>query len=93
MRAGWNNNYEQVYKLQVFLNEMLDTEINTDGVFTPETEAAVREFQELYSENILDPWDLDKGTGFVYLTTKRWINILKCPDIDEPMPELVPYSD
>ena len=44
------------------------------GYFGRKTEQAVTLFQEKYKEEILDPWDFDKGTGIVSKTTRAKLN-------------------
>lgn len=82
---------EQVRKLQQFLNEKIGANVPLTGEFGSATDAAVRAFQLKFAEQILDPWGIRLATGFVYLTTQRWINIMSCSSLAIPMPELVPY--
>lgn len=94
LRINYKNDIEQVKKLQSFLNENLGTSLPISGYFGTLTDAAVRQFQAKYSADILKPWVLagqmpsETPTGYVYKTTKRWINLLKCPSLDIPMPQL-----
>ncbi len=90
-KMGMDNNVDDVMKLQQFLNDKVQANLPVTGEFGPLTDAAVKKFQESYLEHILSPWGIDKGTGFVYLTTQRWINLMSCPKLDLPMPMLVPY--
>jgi hypothetical protein len=88
------NNKDQVKLLQTFLNENLGIKLTVDGIYKAKSRDAVKAFQEKYKDKILAPWvkygqsDGSKGTGNVYKTTKWWINMLKCPDLNLPMPEL-----
>ena len=57
------------------------------------TTAAVKTFQLKYKDEILSPWashglGADVATGYVYKTTLRWINLMKCSTLDLPMPQL-----
>jgi len=88
LRYGQNNNPDEVRKLQIFLNEHMGESLTVDGFFGKETERAVNRFQEEYSDEVLEPWGIDEPTGYVYLTTKRWINMIKCPLLGIPMPDL-----
>lgn len=88
MRIGPNNNAEEVKKLQTFLNENLGKTIPLTGYFGPLTEAAVKEFQTKYKDEVLTPWNLTTPTGYVFKLTQRKINLLKCPTLTIPMPVL-----
>ncbi len=85
------NDLDQVKKLQQFLNENIQANLPLTGEFGPSTDAAVKQFQTKYAEQILAPWGITSPTGFVYLTTQRWINLMSCETLDLPMPKLVPY--
>lgn len=100
MRMGKKNDPEEVKKLQTFLNTVMDANIPVTGFFGPMTHNWVKKFQKQFYGEIIRPWenagfsgaDLQEGTGFVYKTTKRWINIMKCEQLkDTPIPELTPY--
>jgi hypothetical protein len=90
-KQGFDNDSSEVMKLQKFLNEKVAVNLPITGEFGPLTDAAVKKFQESFMDNILSPWGINEGTGFVYLTTQRWINLMSCPNLDLPMPKLVPY--
>ncbi len=57
------------------------------GYFDTETEEAVKAFQERYSEEILDPWGFQSGTGSVSTTTREKLNELcsKTPETVVPL--------
>ena len=92
MRRGMKNDPEEVRKLQEFLNSEMGLSLPVTGFFGAATEAAVKAFQEKYTADVLNPWGIKKSTGFVYLTTQRWINLLYCQSLNIPIPPLVPYS-
>ena len=74
-----------VKRLQIFLNQDPDTQLNSFGPGSPGKETdffcqltlkAVIKFQEKYAKDILAPWNLIKGTGFVGKNTLAKINQL-----------------
>ena len=94
LRAGSKNKTE-VKKLQSFLNTQGSIQLPVNGRFGPLTTKAVNDFQVKYGIEVLQPWvdaglykDTKKGTGYVYKTTKRWINKLNCTQLDLPTPQL-----
>lgn len=90
-KENMQNDPEQVKKLQQFLSDKIEGTVPLTGEFGPATDAAVRAFQLKYADQILNPWGIQSPTGFVYLTTQRWINLMSCSTLDIPMPKLVPY--
>lgn len=97
LKFGWKNDAEQVKKLQGFLNTNLGLMLPLTGFFGMMTEKAVHTFQEKYSGDVLTPWvglpdsgisNANDSTGFVYKTTQWKINMLNCPDLNLPKPEL-----
>lgn len=47
-----------------------------DRLWTPDLQEALITFQETFREVILDPWNIDKGTGYKYKTTNKFLNYL-----------------
>ena len=94
MRLGFHNDPAQVKLLQAFLNKELGLSIPVTCFFGPMTEAAVKQFQLKYAAQILAPWlshglpDANSGTGYVYKTTQRWINLISCSALTIPEPTL-----
>jgi len=95
IKPGGKNDPEDVKKLQIFLNEHFGLTIPVTGFYGPRTIAAVRKFQVANAAEVLRPWvaaglhhDENTPTGYVYKTTKRMINVLKCPDLQSPIPQL-----
>jgi uncharacterized repeat protein (TIGR01451 family) len=86
------NDSNDVKKLQQFLNDNLSSNLPLTGFFGPLTNKAVRNFQQSHSDQVLTPWGLNEPTGFVYLTTQRWINLMYCKSLSIPIPTLVPFS-
>jgi hypothetical protein len=89
------NDPAQVTKLQTFLNMNLGLNLPVTGYYGSETIAAVDQFQVKYHLEVLKPW-LSLGlptqftpTSYVYQTTQRWINLIMCPSLNIPAPQLV----
>ncbi|MBD3330912.1 hypothetical protein GF354_05290 [Candidatus Peregrinibacteria bacterium] len=93
IRFGWNNDDSEVLKLQEFLNDYLGKSLILNGHYNLETFAAVKEFQGIFKEEILSPWGLEEPTGFVYITTKRKVNNLYCPEANIPIPSPLEIHD
>lgn len=76
---------EEVRALQQILNRNPETEVSSFGtgslgnetaIFGALTKKAVIKFQELYASDILQPFDLKSGTGFVGVSTRSKLNSL-----------------
>jgi hypothetical protein len=94
IKFGSDNNPEEVKKLQMFLNEFMGANLDVSGSYNENSFEWVKKFQSLHALAILKPW-VDAGlpteaTGYVYKTTKRWINLMKCPEsvVSTPLPLL-----
>lgn len=98
IRSGWNNDPTEVTKLQTFLNGNLGTNVPITGIYDQQDFNAVEQFQVKYGSQVLAPWvsfglpDQTTPTGFVYQTTKWWINNLYCETLNLPMPSLQVYQ-
>lgn len=95
IKYGAYNNPEEVKKLQRFLNQEMGANLPVTGIYDWATKEWVNKFQLKYKEQVLRPWvevgvheSEDIPTGYVYKTTKRWINILMCPTLNLVMPNL-----
>jgi len=55
------------------------------GYFGSETKQAVTLFQEKYKEDVLDPYNLKKGTGSVRSSTRKKLNELCFPGIEKTL--------
>jgi len=78
MGIGRNNDPIQVTKLQAFLKNTQELDVNVTGIFDQKTEAAVRAFQTKYLVAIMGPWDATQSSGIAYITTVKKINQLAC---------------
>ncbi len=95
-KLGRKNDVEDVKRLQTFLNESMSANLPVSGLFGSMTKSWVKKFQKAHSAEIIQPWidaghdmsGLKDGSGVVYKTTKRAINIAKCATLNEPMPDL-----
>lgn len=94
LRIGKNNDVEEVKKLQIFLNEYMSLSLEVSGIFDTATLDAVHAFQAKEDVEVLQPWVklglLKEGetTGYVFKTTKRRINMIKCAELNIPIPDL-----
>jgi hypothetical protein len=94
MGKGKKNNPEQVKKLQEFLNMHMNAGLTVNGEYDNATFEAVKAFQLKHAEEVLGPWVKGKfmssifATGYVYKTTKRWINMIMCSELNLPVPQL-----
>jgi hypothetical protein len=96
IKYGKKNDVEDVKRLQIFLNENMGSTLPISGFFGKMTMKTLKEFQVKYKNDVLTPWadygltqdEATNGTGYVYKTTQRWINHLKCEELNLPVPQL-----
>ncbi len=96
LKMGKKNDPREVKLLQSFLNDTLDAKLPVTGFFGNLTKNWVKKFQKKYYAEIIMPWldagykgrDIQEGTGNVFQTTKRQINLMKCTTLNIPMPDL-----
>jgi hypothetical protein len=74
----FENDPEDVKKVQVFMNEHMHSNLQIDGTFDPDDQDIVRMFQEVYQIDILAPYDIEKPSGNVADPTITKINELVC---------------
>ena len=65
IRLGATNDPEQVKLLEAYLNAELGLTLPIDGIYAKTDMDAVIAWQERYAPEILQPWGITKGTGFV----------------------------
>lgn len=93
-RLGNNNSVAEVKKLQEALNILTGSTLEINGKFGIETDVAVRNLQQQQSAHILMPWvnlnlmDSPVPTGYVYKTTRWYINNTLCSTLNAPAPML-----
>ncbi|MCA9361119.1 DUF11 domain-containing protein [Candidatus Kaiserbacteria bacterium] len=75
---GYDNDSEDVLKLQSFLKNVEDLDVDETGEFDSKTHQAVKVFQDKYKTEVLTPWGMAQSSGYVYLTTRKKINELAC---------------
>jgi len=95
-----NNDKMEMVKLQAFLKQFINPDLEVTGTFDQATFDAVWEFQLQYADQIIGPWanvgllNESQATGYVYKTTQRQINLLVCPLLTLPVPgDLAPDLD
>jgi hypothetical protein len=69
IKFGSRNNPEEVKLLEQFLNLFMGFDLPVNGIYEQADRQAIIAFQEKYTEDILAPWKLKKGTGYVYTKT------------------------
>lgn len=78
IRYGYNNRSADVEKLERFLNQYEDEDLDIDGWYSRDDEQAVKRFQLKYRSEIMDPWGMTSPSGYVYARTLNQINSLHC---------------
>ena len=78
LKIGSNNSITEVNKLQSFLKNTEELDVDITGIFDQKTLNAVKAFQTKYSSDILSPWGIKDPTGHVYYTTRKKINENYC---------------
>ena len=69
IRYGVNNNPADVRLLEQFLNTFEGFDLVVDGAYSQADRDAVVMWQERHAADILAPWNLTEGTGYVFRTS------------------------
>lgn len=83
-----------------FTGTLTSPNLPVTGFYGPQTTQAVKSFQHYFWPVVLQPWQpygltdsqMQTGTGLVYRTTKRWINMLNCPGTKIALPTFEGYN-
>jgi peptidoglycan hydrolase-like protein with peptidoglycan-binding domain len=75
---GADNNTVEVTKLQLFLKNIENINVDVNGIFDNKTLDAVKTFQAKYMNDTMGPWGSSNPTGMVFYTTKNKINEIYC---------------
>lgn len=78
MKFGADNNSVEVAKLQAFLKNTQEIDVDVTGVYDEKTENAVRIFQTTYLADVMGPWGASQSSGMVYITTLKKVNEIAC---------------
>jgi len=85
VNLGVGHTQTEVRALQTVLQKEGLYQRDITGRFDEYTASAVVNFQEKYADEILAPWGLVRGTGYVGRTTREKLNDLYgCPPVVEP---------
>ena len=78
LKFGDNNDSAQITKLQTFLKNNQNIDVDINGIFDNKTLQAVKTFQSKYLADIMAPWGANTPSGYVFYTTKNKINEIYC---------------
>jgi len=73
IKLGAVNNVLDVILLEQYLNTYEGANLPVDGFYSQADFEAVVKWQEKYSEEVLAPWGITKGTGYVFMTSLQKI--------------------
>jgi streptogramin lyase len=73
IKYGSQNNPEDVKIVEKYLNTYEGYDLPVDGIYSKADFDAVVLWQQKYANEILKPWGLAKGTGYVFITSLRKI--------------------
>ncbi len=73
IKFGANNNPADVRLLEMYLNTYEGANIPVDGMYSQDDFNRVVVWQEKYANEVLKPWGITKGTGYVFMTSLQKI--------------------
>jgi len=71
IKFGAQNDPSQVKLLEQYLDTYEGASLPVTGIYSKQDEAAVIAWQEKYASDILTPWNITKGTGYIYTTSLK----------------------
>ncbi len=87
VKLGANNDASDVIMLEKFLNTYENASLPINGIYEKADYYHVIAWQEKYPDEILRPWGLRKGSGYVYVTSLKKIKAIheaECADTYNP---------
>lgn len=83
IKLGAHNDPEDVKLLEQFLNRYENANLPVDGIYSRADFDAVVKWQEKHADDVLKPWGLKKGTGYVYIKSLAKIKEIEESACDE----------
>lgn len=92
VRLGAKNDPAMVRLLERYLNTYEGANLQVDGVYSLKDRDAVVKWQEKYASEILKPWGIKKGTGYVFTTSLKKMEQIheKACTVVKPTPKAKP---
>ncbi len=78
LKFGAENDSVEVTKLQTFLKNIENINVDINGKFDDKTFEGVKAFQAKYIDETMSPWGSRTPSGQVFFTTKKKINEIYC---------------
>ena len=90
VRLGAKNDPVMVRLLERYLNTYEGATLPIDGVYSVTDRDAVVKWQEKYASEILKPWGIKKGTGYVFTTSLKKMEQIHEKACTAPKPKAKP---